>query len=103
MYNSVSVYTCYILHMHKIEYTSGPQLPFKIPHIPTNRDHKALNRAPLGGLGRAPVSDLGLRPSSQVGLPKGRPRPRAARLWGRRMRKHVGRGQDRTVDAGNPA
>ena len=31
--------------------TSTPQLPFEIPHIPTNRDHKALNRGTLGGLG----------------------------------------------------
>ena len=29
-----------------------PQLPIKIPHIPTNRDHKALNRSTLGGLER---------------------------------------------------
>ena len=28
-----------------------PQLPFKRPQIPSNRDHKALNRAALGGLG----------------------------------------------------
>ena len=28
-----------------------PQLPFKIPHIPTNGDHRALNRGTLGGLG----------------------------------------------------
>ena len=27
-----------------------PQLHFKIPHTPTNRDHKALNRGTLGGL-----------------------------------------------------
>ena len=25
-------------------YSRNPQLPFKIPHIPTNRDRKALNR-----------------------------------------------------------
>ena len=30
---------------------STPQVPLKIPHIPTNRDYKALNRATLGGLG----------------------------------------------------
>ena len=34
-------------------YTSTPQLPFKTPQIPSNRDHKALNRGTLGGLGRA--------------------------------------------------
>ena len=32
-------------------YTSTPQLPFKRPQIPSNRDHKALNRGTLGGLG----------------------------------------------------
>ena len=31
--------------------TSTPQLPFKTPQIPSNRDHKALNRGTLGGLG----------------------------------------------------
>ena len=31
--------------------TSTPKLPFEIPHIPRNRDHKALNRGTLGGLG----------------------------------------------------
>ena len=30
--------------------TSTPQLPFKRPPMPSNRDHKALNRATLGGL-----------------------------------------------------
>ena len=30
---------------------STPQLPFKIPQIPSNRDYKALNRGTLGGLG----------------------------------------------------
>ena len=28
-----------------------PQLPFKTPQIPSNRDQKALNRATLGGVG----------------------------------------------------
>ena len=28
-----------------------PSLPLKISHIPTNRDHKALNRGTLVGLG----------------------------------------------------
>ena len=32
-------------------YSSTPQLPVKEPQIPSNRDHKALNRATLGGLG----------------------------------------------------
>ena len=31
--------------------SSTPQLPFKTPQIPSNRDHKALNRGTLGGLG----------------------------------------------------
>ena len=31
--------------------TSTPQQPFKRLHIPTNRDHKALNRGTLEGLG----------------------------------------------------
>ena len=35
--------------------TSTPQLPFKIPHIPSNRDHKAINRGTLGGLGTEPI------------------------------------------------
>ena len=30
---------------------STPQLPFKKPQIESNRDHKALNRGTLGGLG----------------------------------------------------
>ena len=29
-------------------HTSTPQLPFKEPQIPSNRDQKALNRGPLG-------------------------------------------------------
>ena len=32
------------------EMASTPQLPFKIPHIPTNGDHKALNGGTLRGL-----------------------------------------------------
>ena len=31
--------------------TSTPQLPFQIAHIPSNRNHKAINRGTLGGLG----------------------------------------------------
>ena len=41
--------------------TSTPQLPFKTPQIPSNRDHKALNRATLGGLGTA---------AGRVGVPQ---------------------------------
>ena len=44
-----------ILHSHewgpKRPHTSTPQLPFKIPQIPSNRDCKAPNRGTLGGLG----------------------------------------------------
>ena len=38
--------------------TSTPQLPFKIPQIPSNRDHKALNSGTLGGVGTWGPSDL---------------------------------------------
>ena len=36
---------------NSLMYSSTPQLPFKEPQIPSNRDHKALNRGTLGGLG----------------------------------------------------
>ena len=32
-------------------FSSTPQLPFKTPQIPFNRDHKALNSGTLGGVG----------------------------------------------------
>ena len=35
---------------------STPQLPFKKPQIPSNRDHKNLNRGTLGGAGVCHVS-----------------------------------------------
>ena len=35
----------------KLAITSTPQLPFKAPQIPFNRDHKASNRGTWGGLG----------------------------------------------------
>ena len=41
-------------------YTSTPQLPFKIPHIPTDRDHRALNRGTLWDLGTHRLSMLGI-------------------------------------------
>ena len=41
----------YDLRKKRLTYSSTPQLPFKIPHIPTNRDQKALNRGTLGGSG----------------------------------------------------
>ena len=40
---------------YQISTTSTPQLPFKIPYIPTNRDHKALKGGTLGGLDRGAV------------------------------------------------
>ena len=40
-------FTGFCIHI----YTSTPQLPFKRPHIPSNREHKALARGTLGGLG----------------------------------------------------
>ena len=36
--------------------TSTPQLPFKIPHTPANRDHKAVSRGTLGQTHRVQVS-----------------------------------------------
>ena len=38
-----------------------PQLPFKTPHIPSNRDHEALIRGTLGGLGIELLLSLRLR------------------------------------------
>ena len=43
-----------------------PQLPLKEPQIPSNRDHKALNRGTLGGLGMGSNYDLGKIPSIRV-------------------------------------
>ena len=40
------------LGLQIVQSTSTPQLPLKTPQIPSNRDQKALNRGPLGGLGR---------------------------------------------------
>ena len=49
--------------------TSTPQLPFKEHQIPSNRDHKALNRGTLGGLGIAPSTHWYLpEPLSSAGL-----------------------------------
>ena len=39
------------VHIIIYRYTSTPQLPFKEPQIPSTRDHKAINRVTLGGLG----------------------------------------------------
>ena len=39
--------------------TSTPQLPFKEPQIPSNRDCKALNRGTSGGLGIVAVWNEG--------------------------------------------
>ena len=43
---------------------STPQLPFKRPQIPSNRDHKGLNRGTLGGLGVYPA--VFIQPRSTV-------------------------------------
>ena len=50
--NMGSIRGCYI-RIHKkgfvnILYTTTPQLPFKTSQIPSNRDHKALDRGTLG-------------------------------------------------------
>ena len=37
--------------LDNLDHTSTPQLPFKRPQIPSNRDHMALNGGTLGGLG----------------------------------------------------
>ena len=34
-----------------LEHSGEPPLPFKMPQIPINRDHEALNRGTLGGPG----------------------------------------------------
>ena len=44
-------------NFYKDQTTSTPQLPFMKPQIPSNRDHKALNRSTLRGLGRKPKND----------------------------------------------
>ena len=36
---------------YSVVLTNTPELPFKRPQMPSNRDHMALNRATLGGLG----------------------------------------------------
>ena len=56
-YSSIS-YICKLILVIIQGCTSTPQLPFKRPHIPSNRDHKALNRAALGG----PRDPQGCRP-----------------------------------------
>ena len=44
-------------------YTSTPQLPIKVPQIPSNRDQEALNRGTLGG-GCWQEAAVGFVPSS---------------------------------------
>ena len=41
----------YVNRNHVVLCSSTPQLPFRIPQLPSNRDLKALNRGTLGGLG----------------------------------------------------
>ena len=51
--------TCTYVYVETLEeratealaHTSTPELPFKTPQIPSNRDHQALNKATLGGPG----------------------------------------------------
>ena len=43
--------------LHSVLYTSIPQLPFKKPQIPFNRDHTALHRGTLGSLGKGPLQE----------------------------------------------
>ena len=53
----------------ELSITSTPQLPFKIPHIPTTRDHKAFNRGTLGGSRNTMMPRSGLqiaRSSSKI-------------------------------------
>ena len=45
-------FSIFVDGMVKMTATSTPQLPFKRPQLLSNRDHKALNRATLGGPGR---------------------------------------------------
>ena len=58
-----------IIPLYTSPLTSTPQLPFKIPQIPSNRDYKAPSRGTLGGLG----SEL------QIGLIQGN--PHKVSLW----------------------
>ena len=57
-------YSCGI-RSKTMPYTSTRQPPVKIPRIPTNRDHKALNRGTSGGLGMV------LQPLFQTGARSG--------------------------------
>ena len=53
IYTHLSIYLSIHPSIYLHIYTSTPQLPFKRPHIPSNRDHKALHRVILwGGLSR---------------------------------------------------
>ena len=58
------------LNTHTHTPTSTPQLPLKIPHIPTNRDHKALNRAAMGALPRDDVEVLRIPSVLYLQLPR---------------------------------
>ena len=50
-YICIDMYGDACIHIHIYIYTNTPQLPFKTPKIPSNRDYKALKRGTLGGLG----------------------------------------------------
>ena len=40
-----------MIHILYWDHNQPPPLPLKIPQIPSSRDHEALNRGTLGGLG----------------------------------------------------
>ena len=43
-------------HTQRTQNTSTPNCLLRNPQIPSNRDHKALNRSTLGGVGNGPFS-----------------------------------------------
>ena len=49
--------------------TSTPQVPLKKPQIPSNRDHKTLNKGTLKGAGACFGFGLGLRIARQGCVP----------------------------------
>ena len=63
--------SAFLTSFKTVESTSTPQLPFKRPQIPSNRDHKALNRGTLGGAGTTRAVSQSLRLSQRVSPVKG--------------------------------
>ena len=49
-------------------YMGTPQLLFKRPQVPSNRDHKALNRGTLGGAGMGHCSEYPRGPGQNAQL-----------------------------------